>query len=246
MEPESTLNELVAQFGVELTETIRAVSPDCSPFKALTSDIRGDGNKVRLVQRPDTGITLNVAGRPLLQLTVEYHCTFDRDHRYLAVDKSQIQVRAVEVNEPLFRYEYERHPTGNDFPTAHIHVHAHRDAFIYVMTEAGDATRRAKLRVRSKKIPTLSQLHFPVGGSRFRPCLEDVIEMLVQGFGIDHQPGPLEILRSGRERWRKMQLAAAVRDAPELAATALEVEFGYQITRPYRVPKGSPAKLRQL
>jgi hypothetical protein len=25
----------------------------------------------------------------------------------------------------------------------------------------------------------LGRLHFPVGGKRFRPCLEDVIEMLV-------------------------------------------------------------------
>jgi hypothetical protein len=35
----------------------------------------------------------------------------------------------------------------------------------------------------------MSDLHFPVGGSRFRPSLEDVLDMLVRELGVDHEPG---------------------------------------------------------
>ena len=38
------------------------------------------------------------------------------------------------------------------------------------------------LRVGGRPLLTL---HFPLGGSRFRPCLEDLLEMLVSELGVD-------------------------------------------------------------
>ena len=38
------------------------------------------------------------------------------------------------------------------------------------------------------QVPNISQLHFLVGGDRFRTALEVVLEMLIREFGVDHEP----------------------------------------------------------
>lgn len=65
-------------------------------------------------------------------------------------------------------------------------------------------------------------IHFPLAGARFRPCLEDVIELLINEFGVNAQPGWQNAIRCGRIAWRHIQLAAAVRDDPETARSALQ------------------------
>lgn len=92
------------------------------------------------------------------------------------------------------------------------------------MTRAGSGSPRGQQlagRVaQGMAVPRMSDLHFPVGGSRFRPCLEDILDMLVRELGVDHQPGWRDALADGRERWRRMQTAAVVRDAPGEAIDA--------------------------
>lgn len=68
--------------------------------------------------------------------------------------------------------------------------------------------------------------------------------MLVEEFGIDSDAQGRQALRRGREAWRRMQLAAAVRDTPEIAARTLEDELGYIITRPSSLPEDRVDKLR--
>ncbi|NMO88209.1 hypothetical protein [Actinomycetospora sp. TBRC 11914] len=75
----------------------------------------------------------------------------------------------------------------------------------------------------------MSELHLPLGGPRFRPCLEDVLEMLVNEFGVECTPEGLTALRDAREQWRGVQLATATRDAPEHAIRAL-AELGYSVS----------------
>lgn len=238
------LAALVSDFGADLTETVRSIAPTSAPFRARISDAVEGVDRIRLVQDPAEGISLTVAKSSLLNLVVEYHCSFDRARKFLAVDSSNVTVRAIGTNEPLFRYEYVREPSSAATPTAHIQIHAHRDAFVYVMTRAGTATPRGKRRSRTDGVPHLSELHFPVGGPRYRPCIEDVLEMLVDEFGIDSDAQGRQALRRGREAWRRKQLASAVRDAPEIAARTLEEELGYVITRPCQVPEDRTDKLQ--
>jgi hypothetical protein len=94
---------------------------------------------------------------------------------------------------PLFRWEYLRQPESN-VPCAHFHIHAHRDEAVYLLlTGKGSNTRikkrAAQLDANAQVVPQLSDLHFPVGGPRFRPSLEDVIQFLVEEFGIDCEAG---------------------------------------------------------
>lgn len=73
-----------------------------------------------------------------------------------------------------------------------------------------------------------SQLHLPLGGPRFRPALEDVLEMLVVEFAIDRSAEWRSSLREGRSLWRDTQLRAAVADNPEAAVEAL-TELGFSV-----------------
>jgi hypothetical protein len=77
-------------------------------------------------------------------------------------------------------------------------------------------------------VPRFGDVHFPVGGHRFRPCLEDVLEMMMIEFGIDTLHGAGNALHAGRGRWRVRQLAAAVSDDPLTAAAELE-RLGFEV-----------------
>ena len=79
-------------------------------------------------------------------------------------------------------------------PAAHIHVHAHRDGLSHALGKTGSKTKRGKARAEAREVPRMADLHFPVGGHRFRPCLEDVLEMLVTELGVDHPDGAIAAL----------------------------------------------------
>ncbi|MGC5629311.1 hypothetical protein ACPYO6_13840 [Georgenia sp. Z1344] len=130
-------------------------------------------------------------------------------------------------------------------PGAHLQVHAHRDAATYVMSQAGTSTMRGKRRAAATEVPKLAELHFPLGGHRFRPCLQDLLEMLVSELGVDVSPEGRESLRRGRERWRRQQTRSVVRDAPDEAVAILD-ELGYRITAPDPAPPTNTSRLQAL
>jgi len=238
-------------FATDLTATLRnAFGPNVRPLHARA--LRSDGEPpVSVRQTPDTGIPLTVGGVPVLTLTITYLCTWDTEARFLAINASTLKVYAGAraSGEPLFRYEYVR-DVHSDQAGAHLQVHGHRDALTYVMTRCGSVTQSGKnLReqIAEGKAPTMAQLHFPLGGSRFRPCLEDVLDMLVRQFGIDAREGWREALALGRDRWRRKQTAAAVRDAPSEAVAVLR-RLGYDVRLPPGAtpPPDRPERLREL
>jgi hypothetical protein len=49
----------------------------------------------------------------------------------------------------------------------------------------------------------LSKLHLPVGGARMRPCLEDLLQLLVQEFRFDSMPDVLKAIEGVRVKWRR-------------------------------------------
>lgn len=215
------LKEAAERFASDLTATVRAVDESFEAFKA---QLIPETDRAAIQQDPATGIELKVNGKTLLSLTVEFRCCLDSSGRFLAIKSSKIHVFAGNKADrtPLFRYEYVRDPEG--VPAAHIHVHAHRDAFTATMVRSGKQTKRGKRRADPENFPALSELHFPVGGHRFRPCLEDVLEMLIDEFGVDHTAESRRLLKEGRARWRKIQQQAAIRDDLQNAIDYLEQE----------------------
>lgn len=235
-------------FAKRLSETVQAAfGEQVPPFVARTAP---ESSRLTVHQDPRTGIKLTVGGVERLRLTVEMWCVWDHAQAFLAVEKSQTSVEAVAASaEPLFRYEYLRSPQGHQ-ASAHVHVHGHRDATSYLMALCGEGSHRSKKRRRAAednaRVPQLSDLHLPLGGPRFRPCLEDVLEMLIDEFGVDVQRDAREALAAGRERWRIDQLAACVRDSPETATDVLR-QLGYEVEPPSDGHRENrDGKLRQL
>jgi hypothetical protein len=133
-----------------------------------------------------------------------YRLIMDDSGEYLTVDKSYVTVYAADDDEAaLFRYDYERGKSG--YPEAHLQVFGESAA---LAAWTGSPRRQ------------LDRLHFPTGGRRYRPALEDVIEFLVVEGLTDGRAGWLENLNASRHKYWRRQLSAAIRRDP---VTALEV-----------------------
>jgi hypothetical protein len=74
-------------------------------------------------------------------------------------------------------------------------------------------------------------LHFPFGGPRFRPTIEDLFEMLITEFKIDVAVQARRILKKSRTTYFERQLESAVFDSPETAAQALR-NLGFSVQPP--------------
>lgn len=244
---EPALESQAHDFAARLTRVVSSVVADCHPFSARALERNGE-ERVSVHQEPDTGIPLRVNGEPLLTLKVQYFCMWDTPQHYLAVEKSHFKVYAGHEakGEPLFRYDYLRSPHP-EVPGAHLQIHAHRDGLTHVMSRAGSGSRRGRRRATADAgdVPRVSELHFPLGGARYRPCLEDLMEMLVCELGVDCSPEGRKALADGREDWRRHQLRTAVRDSPSDATAVLE-RLGYTITPPGDIPADNTDRLREL
>lgn len=160
----------------------------------------------------------------------------DRSGQFLKTTGSKITVWSKIDKTPLVRLEYDA--AMRSAPIAHWQVHAERGAMSFLL---GRAHLRDSSRVA--KPHDFSSLHFPLGGERFRPCMEDVIQFLVHDCGVDALPGWQEVIEAGRESWRRMQLKSAVRDAPEDAAWVLR-DLGYTVEPPDgpAIDRGQPLR----
>jgi len=169
-------------------------------------------------------IPLRVNGVHLADLSLALYQTLDHSGQYLKTTRTDFGIFSTLDRTPLLRMEY-RSDMRED-PICHWQFHAERGAFTHLLSIANTADSR---RVQSPH--DLSKVHLPVGGERFRPCLEDLLEMLIRDCGIDATPGWEATLRQGRERWRMRQFRTAVRDLQDEAAIVLRA-YGWSATPP--------------
>lgn len=150
--------------------------------------------------------------------------TLDLDHsgKFLATSRSTYTLRAADGETPIITYDFVREPP-NPYPEAHIHLHGRSSALERMLDSCGLAGRKP------------ADLHIPVGGRRFRPCLEDIIEFCILEVLVDPRDGWREALERGRRDYHEQQLRAAVRRFPAQAAEVLTSE-GWQLTRPLDSP----------
>ncbi|MGV9674577.1 hypothetical protein ACWDSJ_04800 [Nocardia sp. NPDC003482] len=134
--------------------------------------------------------------------------TLDRAQRHLAVHKSTFQLLDERGKKPILRIEYVR--DAHSVPCSHVHVHAESGLFTYLLAQTGHPAPAA-----------VQSIHVPTGGDRFRPCVEDFIEFLIRECRLAGRDDWESEVAAGREEWRKMQTAAAVRDRPEVAIAEL-------------------------
>lgn len=117
------------------------------------------------------------------------------------------------------RFEYERNARNK--PASHFQFHA-------------DSVELGLLLARAGKYSTAAQqqdVHFPMGGDRYRICLEDVIELLVREFDAVPKSDWGSVVEKGRKKFELQQAETVIRHNFELAIDLLEKE-GYSITPP--------------
>ena len=218
----------------ELIDRSRAFAHD---LQELLNQTVCDGAHVGAIIHPDgrtaaigTGLynvgraaptKVRTAGSVPCWLTIACRVYLDCDG-YLTVEQS-VYFLYTGVNpdqlDELLHYDYERDKEG--YPEAHIQVIATSPAWESVLAASG------------KPKAGVGKLHLPVGGRRFRPALEDLLEALIEEGILEGAPGWTRIIGEHRDKFRKLQLRAAIRRDPEVAAVALQ-GLGYTVHPPDR------------
>lgn len=218
------LQKRSAEFADEVQTTLRQVLPGTIAVVSVTTP-----HSHRYWVRPDNPahsnrIPLYVDGDHLADLTAEMYLSMDRHGEYLKTVLSKMAVHSTLDRQPLVRLEFDAamHTT----PATHWHVHAERGALSHLLARS-HAVRPGEVTAPHQ----LSSLHIPVGGERFRPCLEDFLQFLIQECGIDSLPGWRDAVREGRERWRRRQIRTVTRDSPAEAAHVLQA-LGWRVEEP--------------
>jgi len=164
--------------------------------------------------------------RPVVFLYLQYSCVFDKERKHLAVEKATMSIYSSSTRSDeslVVGSDFARHPEAEKgYPAAHLHVAGER-------TDIGDIYLGEDENERKSR--KLRDLHFPVGGKRFRPTLEDLIEFMVTERMATPKRGWEDVVAAHRERWIEIQTMTVVRDNPDAAARQLK-EMGWDITPP--------------
>lgn len=219
-EPAESLEEASARFATEVQETLDGVLPG---EREIISRRAPDLQRYVVGPRAREGVSLLVGGESLATLSLSMYLSLDRSGRHLKTVRSDLVVKSTLDRTPLIRLDYRADMTTA--PMAHWQIHAERGSFSHLLARA-----HAQTPSRVDKPHDLSSLHVPVGGERFRPCLEDLLQFLVQECGVDSTEGWRDVVERGRRQWRHRQLAATIRDAQEETADVLR-GLGWSVER---------------
>ncbi len=159
---------------------------------------------------------------PLLIVRFDYEVFLNSKTGLLAVNESTFSVIHGRIGkEPLVRWDYIRSPRSN-IPCAHVQVHSHRDEWTHALLLGGRHSRRSRRRLKNAlRTPRIADVHFPVGGRRFRPCLEEVLLFVIDEFGVACTPEAREALQRGIREWEEIQVRSVVRNNRAIALQAI-------------------------
>lgn len=220
------------EFAEKLSSTVRSVAgEECTAFTAKVLHPSDGVFEAVVRQDQDEGIPLQQDGKTLLTLEARYFLMRDSHSQWIRVRESSVKIYPAGAHEPVFRYEYDDSKEERTHPAAHLQVHGSHQALERMLAAGGKGATRST--AGDLKVPNITDLHFPLGGTRLRPCLEDVLEMLIYEFNIDPLPtkrAALDALRMGREYWREVQVKALVRD--DLDAASVLTSHGYKVEPP--------------
>lgn len=156
-----------------------------------------------------------------VSLKVEYDVGLDDlEDGYLTVVHSVfgiwVQPNPKGNARPVLRVEYDRDARSK--PAAHVHLHAESVELGWLYGTAGIP------------LPSLSEIHFPVGGRRFRPTIEELLLFLDrEGIFTDWvDPGWKAHVSASQDEWERRQARATARRHPEAVIEELE-RLGYQV-----------------
>ncbi|MXV87125.1 MAG: hypothetical protein F4117_13315 [Acidimicrobiales bacterium] len=191
---------------------------------SLSPEFSGEGNAILRYRAPDGGqsggdlIPLTISRSPAkFGIRVFHALTLDEEDQFLQNTKSVYALATID-GDPILTYDFVR-DVGNGYPEAHLHIDGESVGLQRLLDLSGQPQRSAP------------RLHLPVGGRRFRPCLEDLIEFCITERLVRSHDGWAQVIREARQRFHLRQLSAAVRRAPEVSAEALR-SSGWTCTPP--------------
>lgn len=164
-------------------------------------------------------VRMRSAARTGIWLDVQCLLTLDHDEgKFLTVEASYCALKFGGTPEPLLHYDFQRNK--EQYTEAHLQVCASHPTFETFLSELG-----------RKGAGGLSKIHLPVGGRRFRPALEDVLECLIIEGLVEAKNGWRQLIESTRTDYRRRQIAAVVRRNTGTALAELE-RLGYRVVPP--------------
>ncbi|MGC5018033.1 hypothetical protein [Micromonospora sp. DT47] len=165
-------------------------------------------------------VRMRTVGRTGVWLDVQCLLTLDRaESKFLTVEASFCGL--LVGDDPcdlLLHYDFQR--DKDRYSEAHIQVCAAHPTLEKLLAELG-----------RKETNGLSKIHLPVGGRRFRPALEDLLECLIVEGLVKPKASWRETLEKTRRDYRIKQIAAVVRRNTGTAETELK-RLGYQVIPP--------------
>jgi hypothetical protein len=166
--------------------------------------------------RPVQLLTADTSHRLFLDVQCQVYLEEGTD--YLTMQQSYFGIAAsIDAANPLFHYDYQRDKQATDgYTEAHLQVFGNNTELEPIM--------QALCKKRKKK--QMGELHFPVGGRRFRPALEDVLEFLIDEQLVSPKQGWEAELEKTRHEFRMIQLKTMVRRYPDEAREALNRASG--------------------
>jgi hypothetical protein len=200
----------------------------------------GEGKGVIYIGTADGGRLAKMAPIPLLTgkafarlwLDLGYTVLFDPDGKFMVKSSIFGLKTGVNAEHEIFRVDYEREK--QKYPASHIQVIGSNDALRSLFQAMGIPKQR------------LEDLHFPCGGKRYRPIIEDVVEFVITeglvGKSAEDSQAILKLLANRRADFQRVQLAAAIRGDIETTIGALD-ELGYDVKR-RPATRGRPGKTR--
>jgi hypothetical protein len=167
-------------------------------------------------------ISIGLEGsRPVVFLYLVHTYGLDPEGVYLTMSASTMSLYSspgMADDELIVAIDYVREPV-DPFPGAHLRVAGDRRDLDRL--HLGMASRHRRLR----------DLHLPVGGRRFRPTLEDLIQFMVTEEMVIPRPQWRSVMELHRAEWEASQVRAAARRCQEDAARALR-EAGWAVHPP--------------
>jgi hypothetical protein len=220
------LENQAREFAHTLTDLLNRTICDGIRLKSVIQDdgeLGWVGYRIsRRIPFPGEAIPVSIGRRPNCYLHVMQTLELDEEGSFLRIQTSSYGLYLdAALDHVLFHYDYDRDPPNN-YPMAHIQVEGASESLERLAENLGIEL-------------SLGRLHFPVGGKRYRPSVEDIVEFLIVEGLADGRAGWTDAVEEHRARWYRIQLRSAVRRDSEIAREELQ-RVGYRVTPPASSP----------
>ena len=238
--PEKSVEAQASDFASRITRIAKIFGGENTP--EFQSDIiSGERGWLAEIHNHQHGFNLTTDEEDSFLVRAEWSCSSDTSGQWLKINQSSFAVFLTALpKKPLFRYDFVSDYSAR-IPEAHIHFHADHPSMqaSQALQDAqgslehlGSGSQRARRKVKHRRKIEVSDLHFPVGGTRFRPALEDILLMMVEEYGVKPKlmspDEAVAVLKDSLKDWREAQAKAVIRDVPHLAIEFLESE-GFRV-----------------